>query len=176
MIVGVKVVGQQERIAGGERPVADAHRVAVADLGDGKVVAAQQLDERHVADGVDADEHGVVELAVGQAALHRGAAGGGDVEVGEREAVGRDEHAGAAAGARGVEHGDRRGRGPGDRRGAVALRRRARRSRARAAGAPRRAATLRSQRPARRCRESRGSFGHAGLDQVEAVAVVEVSP
>ena len=42
------------------------------------------------------DDHGVVDPAVGHAALHGVAAGLGDVEVGQGVAVGRDDHAGAA--------------------------------------------------------------------------------
>ena len=51
----------------------------------------------HVAGGIDADDHGVVDLAVGHAALHGLAAGLHDVEVAQGVAVGRDDHAGAAA-------------------------------------------------------------------------------
>ena len=81
----------------------------------GKSVFAEQLDEGDVAAWIEADEHGVDEAAVGQAALHGGAGGAGDVEVRQGVAVGRDDDAGAAALAVGVEDGDRRAGDAGDR-------------------------------------------------------------
>ena len=103
----LKIGGQQERIADGEAPVADLHLVAVGHLGGGKVVAAQQLDQGHVAGRIDADDHRVVQPAVGHAALHVAAGGLDDVEVRQRVAVGRDHHARAAAVAFVGEDGDR---------------------------------------------------------------------
>ena len=44
--------------------------VAVGQFGGGKIVAAEQLDQGHVAGRIDADDHGVVQLAVGHAAFH----------------------------------------------------------------------------------------------------------
>ena len=63
----------------------------------GKSIAPKELDQGDVAGGIDADDHGVVHLAVGHAALHRLAAGLRDVKIGQGVAVGRDDHAGAAA-------------------------------------------------------------------------------
>ena len=71
----MKIGGQQERIADGEAPIADLHLVAVGQFGGGKIVAAEQLDQRHVAGRIEPDDHGVVQLAVGHAALHERAAG-----------------------------------------------------------------------------------------------------
>ena len=65
----LEVVGQQERIADDVDPIADAARVAVAQLGGGKLVFAEELDQGDVAARIEADEHGVDEAAVGQAAL-----------------------------------------------------------------------------------------------------------
>ena len=93
---GLEVGGQQEGIAHGEDPIAGAELVAVAQFGVGEIVAAEELDQGHVAGRIEADDHGVVDAAVGQAALHGVAAGLGDVEIGQGVAVGGDEHAGAA--------------------------------------------------------------------------------
>ena len=93
---GLEVGGQQEGVAHGEDPIAHAEPVAVAQLGGGEIVAAEELDQGHVAGGIEADQHGVVDLAVGHAALHRLAAGQSDVEIGQGVAVGRDDHARAA--------------------------------------------------------------------------------
>ena len=93
-----EVGGQQERVAHRQRPVAGAGLVAVAERHERErraLLLGQQLDEGHVADLVQADEDGVVELAVGQAALHDRAGRGDDVEVGQGVALGVDEHAGA---------------------------------------------------------------------------------
>ncbi len=38
---GMKIGGQQKRIADGEAPIADLHAVAVGHFGGGKIVAAQ---------------------------------------------------------------------------------------------------------------------------------------
>ena len=101
---GRREVGrEQERVAHRQRPVAGLDLVAVAHLGEGELLArllGEQLDEGHVADAVEADEDGVVEDAVGQAALHHGAAGpGGDVPVRQGVALLVDQHAGAAVAA-----------------------------------------------------------------------------
>ena len=101
----LQVGGQQERIAHGEDPVAGADRVAVAQFGAGEIVAAEELDQGDVAGRVDADQHGVIDSAVGHAALHRLAAGQDDVEIGQGIAVGRDDHARAAALSAGRENG-----------------------------------------------------------------------
>ena len=93
---GLEVGGQQEGVAHGEDPVAHAEPVAVGQLGGGEIVAAEEFDQGHVAGGVQSDQHGVVDLAVGHAALHVVAAGERDVEVGQGIAVGGDDHAGAA--------------------------------------------------------------------------------
>ncbi len=94
---GAEVGGQQERIAGGETLLSDAHRVAVGDHGGGKVVAAQELDQSHVARGVDAHHDRVVEFAVIHATLHVVTAGLGHMEVRQCVTIGRDHHAGSAA-------------------------------------------------------------------------------
>ena len=94
---GLQIGGQQERVAHGEDPIARADLVAVAQFGAGEIVAAEELDQGHVAGRIDADQHGVVDAAVGHAALHRLAAGHDDVEIGQGVAVGRDDHARAAA-------------------------------------------------------------------------------
>ena len=93
---GLEVGGQEERVAHGEDPVARPQAIAVAQFGMGEVVAAQKLDQGHVAGGIEPDDHGVVDLAVGHAALHGVAAGVGDVEVAQGVAVGGNHHAGAA--------------------------------------------------------------------------------
>ncbi len=62
-----EVGGQQERVAHRQRPVAGLDFVAVGQLDGAELVAwllRQQLDQGHVADLVDADEHGVVQDAV----------------------------------------------------------------------------------------------------------------
>ena len=64
---GFEIVGEQERIADDVHPLADAAGVAVAEFGGGKVVFAEELDEGDVAAGIEADEHGIDEAAVGQA-------------------------------------------------------------------------------------------------------------
>ena len=95
---GLEIGGQQERVAHGEAPSRrPATLVAVGQLGVREIVAAEELDQGHVARGIEAHDHGVVDPAVGHAALHRVAAGLGDVEVGQGVAVGRDHHARAAA-------------------------------------------------------------------------------
>ena len=93
---GLKVDGQEEGIAHGEDPIAGAEQVAVAQFDVGEIVAAEELDQGHVAGRIEAHEDGVVDAAVGQAALHRVAAGLGDVEIGQGIAVGGDQRAGAA--------------------------------------------------------------------------------
>ena len=100
---GLEVGGQEERVAHGEDPIAGAQPVAVAEFGMGKVVAAQQLDQGHVAGRIEPHDHGVVDLAVGHAALHGVAAGLHDVEVAQGVTVGRDDHAGTAPLSRRIE-------------------------------------------------------------------------
>ena len=58
---GLEIVGQQERIADDIDPLADAASVAVAQFGGGKLVLAEELDERDVAARIEADEHGIDE-------------------------------------------------------------------------------------------------------------------
>ncbi len=93
---GLEVGGQEEGIAHGEDPVAGPQAIAVAEFGMGEIVAAQHLDQGHVAGRIEPDDHGVVDPAVGHAALHGVAAGVRDVEVAQGVAVGRDDHAGTA--------------------------------------------------------------------------------
>ena len=93
---GLEVGSQEKRVAHGEDPVAGPQSVAVAEFRVGKVVAAQQLDQGHVAGRIEPDDHGVIDPAVGHAALHGIAAGMRDVEVAQGVAVGRDDHAGTA--------------------------------------------------------------------------------
>src|SRR5262249_1448038 len=83
---GCEVGGQQEGVAHGQGPVALAALVAVAQGGEGELLAVglgQQLDQGDVADLVEPDQDRVVQDAVGQAALHAGAGPGDDVEVGQ---------------------------------------------------------------------------------------------
>ena len=85
-----EVGGQQERIAQGQRPVAGSHRVAVAHFGEGELLAflvGKQLDEGHVTDLVKSDQNGMIENAVGQAALHDRPGAADDVEVRQGVAV-----------------------------------------------------------------------------------------
>ena len=109
---GGREVGRQEkRVTHGERPVAGFHLVAVAHWREREFLVWllwQQLDEGHVADLVQADEHGIVEHAIGQAALHDRAGALHHVEVGDGEAVLADQHAGTAALAARREDGDDR--------------------------------------------------------------------
>ena len=93
----LKIGGQQEGISHHVGPVADRHRVAVAHRRGREIVAAKELDERHVAHRVHPDNHRVVNPAVGKAAEHRLPARPGDVEIRQRVAVRRDDHAGAAS-------------------------------------------------------------------------------
>ena len=94
----LEVGGQQERVACGEAEVADFDVIAVGQFGVGKVVAAQELDERDVPCRIEAHEHRVVEPPVGKPALHRDARWLDDMKIGERVAVGTDEHARTAPG------------------------------------------------------------------------------
>ena len=84
----LEIGGQQERIADRKAAVAGPHPIAVGHFGSGKIVAAQQLDQGHVAGRIDAHDHRVVQPAVDHAALHRHAGGLGDVEVRQGVAVG----------------------------------------------------------------------------------------
>ena len=115
MTVGLKSSASRNGLPTTKTQSPTRHGVAVAELGGGKVVFAEQLDEGDVAARIEADEHGVDEPAVGQAALHGGAGGAGDVKVRQRVAVGRNDDAGAAALAVGVEDGERGPRDAGDR-------------------------------------------------------------
>ena len=65
------------------------------------------MDERHVANGISADNDRVEKLAAGETAFHRWSAGGRHVKIGERKTVGRNQHARSAAFAFAVEDGDR---------------------------------------------------------------------
>ena len=112
----LKIGGQQEGIADGETPVADAHRVAVAQFRRREIIAAEQFDQRHVAGRIDADKHGVVELPVGHAALHVAAGRFHHVEIRQRIAVRTDDHARSTAPTAGSEDGDGRLHGSVDRR------------------------------------------------------------
>ena len=112
---------QQEGIAGGEAGVAHGHGVAVGEHGMGEVVASDEFHEGHVAGRIEAHEHGVVEPAVVQPAAEHRAGGLGDVEVGQRVAVGADEDARSAP-RRAGEDRDHRGRRPTDDLDAVRLR------------------------------------------------------
>ena len=94
----LEVGGQQERVAGGEAEVAHFDVIAVGQFGAGKVVASQELDERDVPCRIKAHEHRVVELPVGKPTLHRDARRLDDMKIGERVAVGTDEHARTAPG------------------------------------------------------------------------------
>ncbi len=109
---GREVGREQERIAHGQRPVALLDLVAVAQRGEGKLLAlrfGEQFDQRHVADLVDADDNRVVEHAVGKTALHDRSGALHDVEIGQRVPVGVDQDAGAAAlPAAGIDGDDRR--------------------------------------------------------------------
>ena len=71
---GFEIVGEQKRIADDVDPLADAAGVAVAELGGRKIAFAEQLDKSDVAARIEPDEHGVDEAAIGEAALHGGAA------------------------------------------------------------------------------------------------------
>ena len=84
----LQIGSQQEGVAHDKDPVAQSHGVGVAHFGRGKFRASDELDQGHVAGGVETDDHGVVELAVGHAALHRQAAGGDNVEVRQGVAIG----------------------------------------------------------------------------------------
>ena len=83
-----------------------------AQLGEGERFAlflGNQLDQGDVADFVEADEHGVVEHAVGQAANHGRPGRLHDVEIGQGIAFLIDDDAGtAAAAAAGIDGDDRR--------------------------------------------------------------------
>ena len=92
----LKIRGEQKRIAGGEAEITHLDLIAIGKRGEWKVVAAEEFDERHVASWIEAHEHRVVEAAVGQPALHRDASRLHNVKVGERIAVGADEHPRAA--------------------------------------------------------------------------------
>lgn len=93
------------------------HLVAVAQFGEGELVSlflGQQANQGHVADLVEADEDGVVEDAVGQAALHVGSAAGRagtshHMEVGQSIAIFTNEHARTASVPSRGENGNDRG-------------------------------------------------------------------
>ncbi len=55
-----KIGGQQERIADREAPIAHANPVAVGQFGVRKIGATEQLDQSHVARGIESHDHGVV--------------------------------------------------------------------------------------------------------------------
>src|SRR6185369_7338337 len=85
---------QVERVADDHHPVADAHRVAVAELDVAQVVAGVDLEQRDVRRGVGSLDHGRV-VAVVQVDLDlRGALD--DVIVGDHETVPADDETAAA--------------------------------------------------------------------------------
>ncbi len=88
----MEIGGEQEGIAGGEAPIARVHLAAVAKFGGGEIIPAEQLHHRQSARRIDADNHGVVELAISQAAFHGRAGFMRDVKIRQRVAFGRDEH------------------------------------------------------------------------------------
>ncbi len=92
-----KVSRQQKRIAHRVGPVPDADLVAVAERGGGKVIAAQQFHQGHVAGRVDPDNHSIIENAVIEPALHEVAGPARDVEIAERVTVRADQNSGAAS-------------------------------------------------------------------------------
>ena len=111
---GLEVGGQEEGVARHKAPVAQTHLVAVAQGGVGEVVAAEELQQGDVAGRIQAHDHGVVDLAVGHAALHGVAARPDDVEVGQGVAVRRDDHSRAAPLPAGREDRQHRPLGLGD--------------------------------------------------------------
>ena len=86
-----EVGGEEEGIARREAEVSHLDQIAVGELGKGEIVATDELDQGHVAGRIEADEDGVVELSIREAALHRHAGGLDDVEVRERVAIRADE-------------------------------------------------------------------------------------
>ena len=79
-----------------KQPSPGSHFVAVGQFGGGEIVAAVELDEGDVAHWIETDDDCVVQLAIGHAALHERAGGLGDVKIGERVTIGRNDHARAA--------------------------------------------------------------------------------
>ncbi len=108
---GPKIGRQQKGVADGERPVADTDLVTVAQRRRREMVAAEKFDQSDVAGRIDADDHRVVQPAVGHAAFHGVSGGLGDMKVGERVAVRRDDHPRTAPGAPLAKDGQRGGGG-----------------------------------------------------------------
>jgi hypothetical protein len=94
----LEVGGQQERIADGEAPVAGADEVAVGQRSGWEVSPAEELDQRHIAHRINADDDGVVKPVVGHAALHVAAGRLDDVEIRQGVSFRRNHHSAAAAG------------------------------------------------------------------------------
>ena len=92
------------------------HLVAVGQFGGGKSSRPSSLNHRQIAGRIDADDHRVVQLAVGHAAFHADAGLAGDVKIRQRVAFRRDDHAGAAPLALLDENRQHRRHGLGDRR------------------------------------------------------------
>ena len=94
-------VGEAERRADGDRLVADVEVAGVGELDRLQPAGALELDDGEVDDRVDADDLGLVELAVVgghlDGAVGRGALEGDDVGVGEHVAVGAEDDAGSGA-------------------------------------------------------------------------------
>jgi hypothetical protein len=94
-----EVERQPERVAHGQRPVADPHPVAVPERNERELVPLllrQELDQGNVADLVESDDDGVVKLPVRKTALQHRPGRLHDVEVGEGVAIRVDEDAGPA--------------------------------------------------------------------------------
>ena len=117
-----QVGGEQKGIAGREAEITHFDEVAVGQFRTRKVVSADEFDERDVAGGIEPDEHGVVNPAIGQAALHRHAGRLHDVKIREGIAVGADEYARSAPCLTG-ENRDGRLRAAGDGIDSLTLRR-----------------------------------------------------
>ncbi len=106
---------QQKRVPDRHAPIPRLGTAAVGKAGHGKVVAAQQLDQRQVAHGVDPDNHGVVNLPVAQPTSQVRPGRTADMKVRQREPVGRDQHAAPTPATTRDKHAHRRRHRPLDR-------------------------------------------------------------
>ncbi|GIW80367.1 MAG: hypothetical protein KatS3mg105_2174 [Gemmatales bacterium] len=95
----VEIGGEQKRVAHGQRPVSGFALIAIAHGRKRKGLAfflGQQLDQGHIPDTVEADEHGIIKHAVCQTTLHDRSRGINDVKVGEGIAFFVDDDSGTA--------------------------------------------------------------------------------
>ena len=89
---------QQKWVAGSKAKIAYLDQIAIRKCRIGKIVAAHQLDERHIASRIQPNKHGIVEPTVREPALHRHTGRLHYMKVCQRIAIGADEHTRTATG------------------------------------------------------------------------------